>query len=294
MSNARSELDNGVALWLRSMSTTPVTFVSLAAELQQRFALATAELEKIDALQAGKVSGAGPLAPMPLVNRLLNFQQVLQPLDFKPGPKFIQGFGACVREWDVVNRVAEHMAPIMEQGATPLRRFALDLALYTGAIGNIGKDVEPLLQMLGQLLSERDKMLKHKQAQDHVRTLFGQASEYAKRARLLTDLATAGGTLRATVTSLLDAQKALVAIIIKPLPDTWAHWHQFGEHYIETIRERPASARHHPALPELNAKLLSLVDQAIRHAEEAEKLKEKAREQLITVQKQVEACKGWK
>lgn len=277
------------------MTAPPVTFVSLAAELQQRLAQAAGELQQIDNMQMAQAAAAGPLAPVPLTARLVALGQALRALDVtRANAGFLAGFEACVREWNLANRVAEHMAPMVEQSATPLRRFALDLALHTGAIGNIGRDLEPLLQTLGQLLADRQKMLKHAEAQDHLRELFGQASEYAKRTRLLVDLSAGGGNLRTAVTSLLDAQKALVATLSRALPEAWAPWHQFALHFAQSIAERPSSARHHPSLPELHQRLVTLVDAATRQAEDVEKAKERAREQLLTIQKQVQAAKAWR
>jgi hypothetical protein len=268
------------------MSTSPVTFVSLAAELQQRFALAAGEVQVIDRLQIPQYVASGAFAPWPLGELLRALHAALEALD-------VRDFEQASRSWEKVQGLVAQIAPFAEQAATPVRRLALDLALHTGAIGNVGKDLEPLLQMLGQLLLERDKMLKHAEAQAHVRTLFGQAAEFAKRANLLQEIATSGRTIRASLTALLDAQKAVLATVQGPMSDPWPAWHKLVTHFAETMRERPALARHHPAVPETQKRLVALVTKAINEAEEAEALRRRAKDQLLALQRHVTLVKTW-
>ena len=276
------------------MSTSPVTFVSLAAEIQQRFGTAAAEVSVIDRLQLTQFAASGAFAAWPLGALLRALHKSLAALDVgQPGSVFVNHFDVASRAWEPVLSTTAQIAPYAEQSSTPLRRLALDLGLHTGAIGNVGKDLEPLLQMLGQLLTDRDKMLKHAEAQAHVRTLYGQAAEFANRARMLQEISNSGRAVRSALTALIDSQKAVLATLQGPLPEAWPHWHTLVSHFVGVMGERPSNARHHPAIPEMHKRLVSLVTRAINEAEEAEALRQKAREQLLTLQKQLNMCKGW-
>jgi hypothetical protein len=276
------------------MTSSPVTFVSLSTELQQRFSLAAGEVQVIDALQVQQYATSNAFTPWPLPDVLRTLHAALEALDpAEPGPLFARHFDQVMRAWGDVHGMAAQAAPFAERTATPLRRLALDLALHTGAIGNIGKDLEPLLQMMGELLIDRDKMLKHREAQSHLRTLFAQAQEFAKRSQLLQELAGSGRNVRASLTALLDAQKAALVTIQGPLAEPWAAWQPLVQHYVESMRERPTLARHHPAVPETRRRLLALAAEALGQAEEAERLRQQAKEHMLALQRQVNLCKGW-
>ncbi|MBC5764004.1 hypothetical protein [Ramlibacter albus] len=276
------------------MSTPTVTFVSLAAELQQRFALAAGEVHVLERLQVAQFVSSGVFEPWPAPDLLRHLHASLEALDVeKPGAGFVNHFAQATRCRDLLQAMATQAGPYAEQAATPLRRLALDIGMHTGVIGNVARDVDPMLQTLGQLLSDRDKMLRHAQAQAHVRSLFTQAADYVKRTQLLKELAESGRNSRASLTALIDAQKALLATVQGGIAEAWAAWQPPVAQFAAMMSEHPSNARYHPSVPGLQKRLLELLVKAIEDADAAEVLRNRAKEQLVAVQRQVSVAKGW-